>query len=113
MDAAVDLVREGDWLVAGWRGEIDAAGTGALEQETLDAVRSTDAGMTVDLSGVSYIDSAGIHTLVTMRRLLAARQQRLLLVVPEGSVLNRALEVGGVPAVIPLYRSLEAARGAR
>jgi len=106
---AVDVVRDGDWLVAAWHGEIDMSNAEALEQDTLGSMRNTDAGLTVDLTGVSYIDSAGIRSLVAIRELLAARQQRLFVVVQEHSVLNKALDVGGVPAVIPIYRSMAAA----
>src|SRR2546422_9863639 len=105
-----DVVRDGDWLVAAWHGEIDMSNAEALEQHALGSMRDTDAGLTVDLTGVSYIDSAGIRSLVDLRRLLAARQQRLFVVVPERSVLNKALDVGGVPAVIPMYRAMAAAR---
>jgi anti-anti-sigma factor len=107
---AVDVVRDGDWLVAAWHGEIDMTNAEALEERTLGYLRSTDAGLTVDLTGVSYIDSAGIRSLVAIRRLLVDRLQRLFVVVPERSVLNKTLEVGGVAAVIPIHRSMAAAR---
>jgi anti-sigma B factor antagonist len=110
---AMDVLRDGDWVVAGWHGEIDVANAETIEQQTLGEVRNTDAGLVIDLTEVSYIDSAGIHSLVAIRRLLANRQQRLAMVVPERSVLNKALEVGGLPAVIPVYRSVPAARNAR
>ena len=73
---AVDVVRDGDWLVAAWHGEIDMTNAEALEEHTLGYVRNTDAGLTVDLTGVSYLDSAGIRSLVAIRLLLADRQQR-------------------------------------
>jgi hypothetical protein len=53
---------------------------------------------------------AGIRSLLNLRRLLFQRQQRLLLVIPEGSVLMKALDVGGVAAVVPIYDSLSSAR---
>ena len=107
---AVDVVRDGDWLVAAWHGEIDMTNAEALQRHTLGSMHNTDSGLTVDLTGVSYIDSVGIRSLLAIRRLLAARQQRLFVIVPERSVLEKALDLGGVPAVIPVYRSMATAR---
>lgn len=81
-----------------------------LEQAALGAMRNSDNGLTVDLGLVTYIDSAGIRSLLNMRRLLEDRQQRLLLVLPPGSVLRKALEIGGVLAVIPAYPTVASAR---
>ena len=105
--------RDGDWMVVAWSGEVDMTNASALEGDTLAVMRNTDAGLTVDLSDVGYIDSAGIRSLLNIRRLVIERQQRLMLVIPEGSMLNRALEVAGIPAVIPVHRSPDAARRAR
>jgi anti-anti-sigma factor len=104
------MAREGDWLIVAWPGEIDMTNADSLQAETLGAVRNTDAGVTMDLTGVSYIDSAGIRSLLTIRGLLADRQQQLSVVLPEGSMLTRALEISGVPAVVPIFRSVDAAR---
>lgn len=108
-----DVVREGDWLVAPWHGDIDMTNAGPLEQKAVLALLNTDSGLTIDLTDVEYIDSAGIRALLSVRRLLEERQQRLLLVIPPDSVLNKALEVGGVPAVVQVCRSMADARGQR
>jgi anti-anti-sigma factor len=105
-----EVEREGKWLTASWHGDIDITNSDALEQASLSALQNSDAGLIIDLTNVAYIDSAGIRSLLTMRRLLAHRQQRLLVVVPEHSVLNKALEVGGVSAVISIHGTLSSAR---
>lgn len=110
MGEAADIEREGDWLVAAWRGEIDMSNARTLERKTLEALLNSDTGLTVDLSGAEYIDSAGIRSLLTIMRLLQERQQQLHLVIPEHSVINKALEVGGVVAVIPVHRSIAVSR---
>jgi anti-anti-sigma factor len=104
--------RDGSWVGVAWSGEIDMTNAPAFESDTLSVMRNTDAGLTIDLTDVGYIDSAGIRSLLSIRRLLAERQQRLLLVLPETSLLNRALEVAGVPALVPIHRSPAAARAA-
>lgn len=109
----VTVTRDGDWPVVTWSGDVDISNVAAFEYRTLGAVQNTDAGLTVDLSAVHYVDSAGIRSLLNMRRLLEDRQLRMFLVIPSGSVLTRALEIGGVVAVIPIYRSPEAAQSDR
>ncbi len=99
--------------MASWRGEIDMTNARTLEHETLGALRNSDLGLTVDLSEVEYIDSAGIRSLLTMRRLLQERQQQLHLVIPEESLINKALEVGGVVSAIPVHRSIAGSREKR
>lgn len=110
---ATEITREGDWLLIFWHGEVDMLNAATLEQQAVSTLLNADAGLVIDLSAVDYIDSVGIRVLLTIRRLLVERQQRLFLVLPEDSVLNRALEIGGVPAMIDVCRSLSAARDRR
>jgi anti-anti-sigma factor len=107
-DVQLTVSRQADRLLVTWRGDIDMANVTAMEQKTLGSVRNSDSMVFVDLSGVTYLDSAGIRCLLTMRRLLEDRQQHLSLILPESSILNRALQIGGIPAVIQVHRSLEA-----
>lgn len=94
---------------ATWDGDVDMSNATGLEQAALNAMFNSDDGLTIDLGSVTYIDSAGIRSLLNMRRMLEDRQQRLLLVVPSNSVLRKALEIGGVIAVIPVYSTMESA----
>lgn len=102
--------QEGNWVVARWTGEIDGDNADAILARTLDELSPVDAGLTIDLSGVSYVDSAGIRVLATLKHVLTEREQGFSLVVPERSVLARALEVGGVSVMIPTFASMSAAR---
>ena len=108
----ISVERADGIVVARWRGDIDLAIASTVQDRTLDAVQNTDEDLVLDLSLVTYIDSAGLRSLVSMNKLLAARQQRLLLVLPDGSQLRRALAIGGVLRVVPSYPTLEAAQSA-
>ncbi len=103
------MSRGGGWVVSCWTGEIDGETAEALELSTLDGLRPSDDGLTIDLSSVTYVDSAGIRVLAALSHRLTERRKGLLLVVPERSVLSRALEVGGISAMIPTFPSLRAA----
>jgi stage II sporulation protein AA (anti-sigma F factor antagonist) len=103
-----EILRDGSWLLANWRGDIDMANADILEEAALGALQNTDSGLIINLTDVAYVDSAGIRSLLTLRRLLAHRQQKMFVVVPERSVLRKALEVGGVSALVPIHRSIDA-----
>ncbi len=102
-----EIVRDGSWLLAIWRGDIDMANATTLEDAALESLQNADSGLVIDLTDVSYVDSAGIRTLLSLRRLLAHRQQKMFIVLPERSVLRKALEVGGVSAVVPIHPSTD------
>jgi anti-sigma B factor antagonist len=104
-----EILRDGSWLLAHWRGDIDMASAGILEKAALGALQNADSGLIINLADVSYVDSAGIRSLLSLRRLLAHRQQKMFVVLPEGSVLRKALDVGGVSAVVPIHRSIDGA----
>lgn len=108
-EEAAGIHRDGSWVTATWDGDVDMSNAAGLEQVALNAMFNSDNGLTIDLGLVTYIDSAGIRSLLNMRRMLEDRQQRLLLVVPSNSVLRKALEIGGVIAVIPVYSTMESA----
>lgn len=108
-----DSARDGGWVTVRWRGDIDMANATDLERRSLDLVENSDHGVSVDLSSVEYIDSAGIRVLVEMWRLLSERQQRLQIILPEHSVLRRGLEIGGITRMIATFSDEAAARDAR
>jgi anti-anti-sigma factor len=89
------------------------ANADALRRQALEQIANHDHGLLLDLSQVSYLDSAGIGSLVRLSRLLSERQQRFALVVPERSVLRSSLAVGGIPGLIPTYHTLQEARSRR
>lgn len=111
--AGVDFEHEETWIVAIWRGEVDMASAPAFEERTIHQVGNADEGLLIDLSGVGYIDSAGMRSLITISRLLDHRQQRLFMVVPADSTIDKALHIGGVKEVIRTFTSRNAAREAR
>lgn len=90
-------------------GELERANVSALEAAWIERLTNADAGLIVDLSDVTYIGSAAIRLLLRLRTLLQERRQHLAIVLPEGSLLRRALEVAGVPDLVPVRSSYEAA----
>lgn len=74
--------RDGGCEIVGLRGELDLTNAHALEEALLAA--SADA-VILDLSGLSFIDSAGMRTIDHAHRRLGDEGRALLLVAPPES----------------------------
>jgi anti-anti-sigma factor len=98
----VDITTEGDVVVARLRGEIDLANARAIGSLVTGAVPNEAAGVVLDLSDVTYLDSSGVHLVFDLSERVAARQQRLALVVPENARIRRVLDLVNVGAVLPV-----------
>ena len=65
----------------------------------------------VDLSELTWVDTAGLAALMSVRAMLEEDQGELRLVCPEGRV-ERLLRDSGLAQALPVYPSLEAALAA-
>jgi stage II sporulation protein AA (anti-sigma F factor antagonist) len=81
------------------RGEIDLSNVAAVEQNMLDAISNQLSEVVVDLSGVTYVDSAGLRVLFTLGTRLEALQIRFRLVVPLDSPPRRVIDLSGIGSV--------------
>lgn len=76
-------------------GEIDLSTVEQLEREIASTAHADATAVVVDLSGVTFIDSAGIGALLKGRRLADERGQAYRVVGAEGLV-RQVLEMTGV-----------------
>ena len=111
MSRLADLAIEprDDAIVARIAGEVDLSNAPSLERAMLDAVGNSVAGIVVDLSRVSYLDSAGIRMLGEMAERLRWREQRLAVVAPEGSRVRGVLVMAGAEDVLAFTDSFDSA----
>jgi anti-anti-sigma factor len=100
-----------DRSVARVVGEIDAANVGELETGLRSAVRAAGGPLVIDLSGLSYLDSAGIRALFVTAREAGKHQVELQVVIPPSSPLLRLLDVAGFTGSFPVFGSLEETAG--
>jgi anti-anti-sigma factor len=90
-------VRElGGIVVAVVEGEIDLSNAPGLQVEVTTAVSNTARGLLLDLSGIDFLDSSGVHMLYDIADRLATRQQRFAVVLEPGAPPRRAIELSGV-----------------
>lgn len=93
-------------VVASISGEIDLSNADDLGK-ALEAAPGNSPGLIVDLSGVEYLDSAGIHLIYRLRESLNARKKTLVLVVPTRSPSHDALRLAGVAQHVETVETLD------
>jgi anti-anti-sigma factor len=101
--AEVRFEREDGTVVALLTGEVDMSNATAIRQQIAGSVSPDDEALIVDLSELSFIDSAGLHSLIELATVLDERRQRLLLCLPPNSTIRRAIEIIGLPNAVSVY----------
>ena len=82
-------------LIAHVTGEVDMSNAEEVGATVIGATPNEAQGVVLDLSGVDYLDSAGIYVIYGMRASLQARGQSLILVIPPASPVHDSLRLAG------------------
>lgn len=90
-------------------GEVDIVNATEVGGQLFGAAPNTAAGLVVDLSGVTYLDSRGVHLLFELANRLRTRDQRLHLVVPARALIRRVLLLTHVDSVMPVHQRVDEA----
>jgi anti-anti-sigma factor len=90
-------------------GEIESVNADEMSAALANQISSDKAGLVIDLSGVSYLDSAGIELLFDLARRLRTHRQRLRLVVPADAPMRRVLELCDIQRAAPIDATVESA----
>jgi anti-sigma B factor antagonist len=90
-------------------GDIDLARAPALREELRRAVDNQDIALILDMTGVEYLDSAGVNALFEVAGDLATRRIELTVVVPEGGLIDRVVQLVDLGAAARVERTLDAA----
>ncbi|HEX3925743.1 MAG TPA: SpoIIE family protein phosphatase [Streptosporangiaceae bacterium] len=90
---AVDLTVAEAGPRARVRGRVDITTADKLARQLLTACRGGTLPLTVDLSGVTHLASAGVRSLYQVREQVTAHQQDLALVAPPGSPAQVVLDL--------------------
>jgi anti-sigma B factor antagonist len=76
-------------------GEIDFGNVAQLRAELAQVIRSNAGNLTVDLAGVSFLDSTTIGVLIQAKKRLAQRESELIIIRPQPRV-RRIFEMAGL-----------------
>ena len=85
-------------------GSLDVTNAQRLTDGLRDAVPNAALGLVMDLRNLTHLDSAGLHVIFDTVRRLARRQQRLLVIVDEQSLvadIAAATDLGSYATVGP------------
>jgi anti-anti-sigma factor len=94
-------------VIAHLIGEIDLSNAAELSVAVTDATPNDALGVVLDLSGVTYVDSAGIRLLYRLGESLRNRGQTLRVVIPPDSPPSDALRLAGVQRHVDVVEELE------
>ncbi len=83
-------------------GEIDLANVETVEDEIRAAISHQPTAVSVDLTNLSYLDSAGIRMLFALASRLRALRIVLELIVPLDSPTRRLIELSGFESLAAL-----------
>jgi len=95
--------------VAHLSGDLDVVQSAKLRERLLTSVRNEDRALVVDLSEVRYVDSSGVNVMFELAERLAAGQIGFGVVVPEGGLVERVLEIVDLRSVAAVHRSADEA----
>lgn len=94
------------------QGRLDANTVEAFNQEWQSAVGPKATKVTLDLSDLEYISSAGLRGVMALHKMLKGRRGELSLCGLNG-VVAEVFAVSGLSFVLPIYESLDEALVAR
>ena len=98
-DATVKVATREGLVEIVLEGEIDLANAHRVGQEISAAITNRTAAATIDLSGVTYMDSAGLHILFGLAARLPTLQIAFELIAPLGSQVRRVMDLCGLTSV--------------
>ena len=102
--ARLNVRDTGSVVIAELTGEIDMSNATELGAAILARMRAGETlGLVIDLSGVTYLDSAGIHVIYGIRERLRTRGMKLRLVVPPRAPIIDAHRLTGVTDAVPTH----------
>jgi anti-anti-sigma factor len=100
--ALVTVERRPDAALISVAGEIDLANAKTTEQQILQGVGDGLSAVTLDLTGLRYIDSAGLWILFRLGTALMTAGIAGEVVVPADGPIRRMVDTAGVAAVLPV-----------
>lgn len=91
----VERVRSGATAIIALHGELDICSQPALTAEIDEALSARPSVLAIDLRELGFMDSSGIHVMITAARRCHSRGQRFL-VIRGGRQIDRVLAAGGL-----------------
>jgi anti-anti-sigma factor len=104
-EARVDVRTNGDRVHFTISGDVDLANAGDIEAQLTQAIRNRATGVTLDLSDVTYLDSAGLQVVFALTVSLRRLQIAFRVIAPKGTAARHAIEMAGMAAITEIEPS--------
>jgi anti-anti-sigma factor len=104
--ADIRFERDEKTVVAILTGEVDMSNAAWVRHQIAGFIMPADDAVIVDMSDLSFMDSAGLHAVVELGTMLEERRQQLRLCVPDGSHIKRAIEIVGLQRTVRVHADL-------
>jgi anti-anti-sigma factor len=101
-EAGVTVDRRGDAVHIALAGEVDMANADAVERQIQWGISGATAGVTLDLTGLDWIDSAGLWVLLRLGSHLSGAKIAGEVLIPRDGPVRRMVETAGIAAAIPV-----------
>jgi anti-anti-sigma factor len=105
--ADVRFMTRDEAVIAHLTGQVDLSNADDLARMMEEAAPNDALGIIVDLTEVTYLDSAGIRLIFRLRESFRARGQKLELIIAEGSPVGDALRLSGVRPHSLIFADIE------
>jgi anti-sigma B factor antagonist len=106
MTENLDVCWSGGHAVVRMPAELDLANAATVDSQLAHLCHDVSGVITVDLTGTTFCDSAGIASLARAHRLVTANGGELRLVVGTSPV-SRILQLTGVDQVLPVFHDVQ------
>jgi anti-anti-sigma factor len=84
------------------QGEIDISNAHEISAVVETAMPNGAETLLIDLTGTTFLDSAGVQLLFQLAQRLRTRRQQLKLIVPEDAPIRAVLELTGLQRIVPM-----------
>ncbi|MQA95638.1 MAG: anti-sigma factor antagonist [Streptosporangiales bacterium] len=111
LSLSLSTSRRGAYVVVEVTGDLDMSTAPALREELLIILWGEGRDIILDLTGVGFADSFGVHAVVAAHRWARLRGGSLCLSSPSAQV-GKVLRITGIDQRIPTFPSISAAMAA-
>ena len=106
MNESLEVSWSGEHAIVRMPAELDLANAASVDSQLAHICQGARGVITVDLSGTSFCDSAGLQSLARGHRLATENGGELRLAIGDSPVL-RILQLTGTDQVLPVYRDVK------
>jgi anti-anti-sigma factor len=110
MNIDAEALDDGIWKI-NLSGRMDVKGTQEIDVKFSGMTAGQRNAIVVDMSGVDFLASIGIRSLLLNAKAVGLRGGKMVLLNPETSV-AKVLQTAGIDTIVPIFNDLEAAKQA-